>query len=241
MVVVVADEEEERKREKKIKLFSLTQEKSKIKNQQFLISVAVVGTAGAIVGGWGNLGGGLTHIAMVREKREKFFFFFFFFFCLLDACRTPFLCLLLLFLLSFSRSLLLSLSLSQLSSRKLSQLNAITPQPLFDKALIARGYSPNVAWRLSFYLPGAMHIFAGLLVFFFGQDMPDGSKLAVRKADAAAGKGITARTDVGWPSWRAAILNYRTWVLTLIYAVTFGVEISVDNVLSRYFQTQFKL
>ena len=66
MVVVVADEEEERKREKKIKLFSLTQEKSKIKNQQFLISVAVVGTAGAIVGGWGNLGGGLTHIAMVR-------------------------------------------------------------------------------------------------------------------------------------------------------------------------------
>ena len=69
VVVVVADEEEERKREKKIKLFSLTQEKSKIKNQQFLISVAVVGTAGAIVGGWGNLGGGLTHIAMVREKR----------------------------------------------------------------------------------------------------------------------------------------------------------------------------
>lgn len=115
--------------------------------------------------------------------------------------------------------------------------------PLFDKALIARGYSPNEAWRLSFYLPGAMHIFAGLLVFFFGQDMPEGSKLAVRKADAAAGKGaaLSARTDVGWPSWRAAILNYRTWVLTLIYAVTFGVEISIDNVISRYFQTQFKL
>lgn len=147
------------------------------KKKNTFTSVAVVGTAGAIVGGWGNLGGGLTHIAM----------------------------------------------------------------PLFDKALIARGYKPNEAWRLAFYLPGAMHIFAGLLVFFFGQDMPDGSKLAVRKADAAAGKGITARTDVGWASWRAAILNYRTWVLTLIYAVTFGVEISVDNVLSRYFQTQFKL
>ena len=116
-------------------------------------------------------------------------------------------------------------------------------QPLFDKALIARGYNPNVAWRYSFYLPAAMHIFAGLLVFFFGQDMPDGSKLAVRKADAAAGKGeaLSARTDVGWASWRAAILNYRTWVLTLVYAVTFGVEISIDNVLSRYFQTQFKL
>jgi hypothetical protein len=117
-----------------------------------------------------------------------------------------------------------------------------SPQPLFDKALIARGYDPNVAWRYSFYLPTAMHVFAGLLVFFFGQDMPDGSKLAVRRADAAAGKGAnTARTDVGWASWRAAIVNYRTWVLTLVYAVTFGVEISIDNVLSRYFQTQFKL
>lgn len=34
--------------------------------------VAVVGTAGAIVGGWGNLGGGLTHIAMVRKKSFVF-------------------------------------------------------------------------------------------------------------------------------------------------------------------------
>jgi nitrate/nitrite transporter NarK len=133
------------------------------------------------------------------------------------------------------RSFSLSLSLHEKNSLK-------KRQPLFDKALIARGYSPNDAWRYSFYLPGAMHIFAGLLVFFFGQDMPDGSKLAVRRADAAAGLGSTAaRTDVGWPSWRAAVLNYRTWVLTLVYAVTFGVEISVDNVLSRYFQTQFKL
>ena len=118
-----------------------------------------------------------------------------------------------------------------------------TSQPLFDKALIARGYKPDIAWRYSFFLPASMHILAGLLIFFFGQDMPDGSKLAVRKADAAAGKGtaLNARTDVGWASWRAAVLNYRTWMLTLVYAVTFGVEISVDNVLSRYFQTQFKL
>lgn len=34
--------------------------------------VAVVGTAGAIVGGWGNLGGGLTHIAMVSKKSFVF-------------------------------------------------------------------------------------------------------------------------------------------------------------------------
>lgn len=136
---------------------------------------------------------------------------------------------------SFS-CLLSSLSLKSQKKKK-------TSQPLFDKALIARGYNPDIAWRYSFFLPASMHILAGLLIFFFGQDMPDGAKLAVRKADAGAGKGtaLNARTDVGWASWRAAVLNYRTWMLTLVYAVTFGVEISVDNVLSRYFQTQFKL
>ena len=47
--------------------------------------------------------------------------------------------------------------------------------------------------------------------------------------------------DVGWPAWRAAILNYRTWILTLVYGATFGVEIAVDNVLSKYFQNHFSL
>ena len=47
--------------------------------------------------------------------------------------------------------------------------------------------------------------------------------------------------DVGWPAWRAAILNYRTWILTIVYGATFGVEIAVDNVLSKYFQNHFNL
>jgi len=109
--------------------------------------------------------------------------------------------------------------------------------PLFFDALVKNyGHSPQQAWRLAFYLPGALHLFMGAAVMLLGQDMPDGRTEAVRVADGRSVKG-----DVGWPAWRAAVLNYRTWILTLVYAVTFGVEIAVDNVLSKYFQNHFSL
>lgn len=130
-----------------------------------MYNVGVVGTANAIVGGWGNLGGGLTHVAMPA---------------------------------------------------------------LFDALVHTYGHKPAAAWRMAFYLPGALHLLMGLMVFLFGQDMPEGRTAAVRKADARSVSG-----DVGWPAWRAAILNYRTWILTAVYGATFGVEIAVDNVLSK--------
>ena len=138
-----------------------------------MYNVGCVGTANAISAGWGNLGGGLTHIAMPA---------------------------------------------------------------LFDALVHTYGHKPAQAWRLAFYLPGTLHLVMGLMVFLFGQDMPEGRTVTVRQADARSVKG-----DVGWPAWRAAIFNYRTWILTAVYGATFGVEIAVDNVLSKYFQNHFSL
>ena len=113
--------------------------------------MGVVGTANAIVGGWGNLGGGLTHIIM----------------------------------------------------------------PLLFDRIVQAGHPKFTSWRLAFYMPLAMHLLAGSLIFFFGQDTPAGRTADVHKADGV-------KTDMSWPSWRAAVLNYRTWLLTVVYAVTFG-------------------
>ena len=157
--------------------------------------------------------------------------------------------------------------------------------PMFYDALIKHyGHTPVTAWRYAFYLPGALHLFMGLAVMLFGQDMPEGRTAAVRKADnrcvGGVGGGVGSALflsrpptrlpllhhhpcppshhhpppppplpifsssvggDVGWPAWRAAILNYRTWILTAVYGATFGVEIAVDNVLSKYFQNHFSL
>ena len=33
--------------------------------------------------------------------------------------------------------------------------------------------------------------------------------------------------------------NYRTWILAICYGLSFGVELTVDNNLANYFETQF--
>ena len=56
--------------------------------------------------------------------------------------------------------------------------------PMFFDALVKHyGHAPNAAWRLAFYLPGSLHLFMGLAVMLFGQDMPEGRTVTVRKSD----------------------------------------------------------
>lgn len=38
-----------------------------------------------------------------------------------------------------------------------------------------------------------------------------------------------------------ALLNYRTWVLTILYGFCFGVELTVNNIVNSYFTDNFNL
>lgn len=49
------------------------------------------------------------------------------------------------------------------------------------------------------------------------------------------------KKDTSPNAWRAALLNYRSWVMCLNYGYCFGIELVVDNVITYYLYDQFRL
>ena len=59
-------------------------------------------------------------------------------------------------------------------------------------------------------------------MLFLGQDLPHGNYAALRRA------GSLPPSNTG-REYYVAIRNYRTWVLTALYAFNFGVELTMNN------------
>ena len=91
---------------------------------------------------------------------------------------------------------------------------------------------PFEAWRLAFFVPGAMHIVVGILVLFFAQDLPDGQYSECIKA------GEMSKPN-GWRIFMRGMTNYRMWCMVLTYGFCFGVELTMNNITAPYLFDQF--
>ena len=126
----------------------------------------IKGTANAVAGGWGNLGGGITNMLM----------------------------------------------------------------PLIFALIVSFGYTKQEAWRYAMLFPGALMLLMAFLYYRYTKDTPAGNYDEINRTN-----GNKTKTDY------SVLKDWRVWVLSMAYAVCFGMEITFDNIAALHFVQEFKL
>lgn len=110
--------------------------------------------------------------------------------------------------------------------------------PLIFAGILALGFSEAISWRLAMIIPGVLMLITAAGYWFFTTDTPDGDFKDLR----AQGKLSADKKDSSaWTSFKAAASDYRVWLLFVIYAACFGVELTLNNIAAIYYFDQFDL
>ncbi|MDP5229393.1 MAG: MFS transporter [Cellulophaga sp.] len=107
--------------------------------------------------------------------------------------------------------------------------------PLIAAAVVSFGVSDDVAWRYAMVIAGVLCIAMGLGYYFFTQDTPEGNFATLK----ATGKMPTLKKDE--VSFLSVLKDYRVWILFLVYAACFGIELTVYGTMDDYLQNRFGL
>jgi len=97
------------------------------------------------------------------------------------------------------------------------------------------GFDAAKSWRLAMLVPGFLMIGAGIAYYRVTRDSPAGDLIDLRR------RGALEQGSATGGSFRAALRDYRVWVLFLAYAACFGVELTTYNVTALYFTDEFGL
>ncbi|XVE67888.1 hypothetical protein DITRI_Ditri09bG0024000 [Diplodiscus trichospermus] len=104
--------------------------------------------------------------------------------------------------------------------------------PLLYSLVKSFNVPENTAWRVIFVVPAAFQALTAILVLVYGQDLPCGNYGDFKKISSRPKENFIKVFFHG-------VLNYRGWILGLTYGYCFGVEMTMDNVISQYFYYRF--
>ena len=108
--------------------------------------------------------------------------------------------------------------------------------PLIFTAILSFGVDKFLGWRLAMIIPGTALFITGFVYYFCTQDAPDGNYKDLRER-----RELEPAKGQGMESFMLAIKDYRVWALFVIYAVCFGVELTINNVAALYYHDQYQL
>lgn len=106
--------------------------------------------------------------------------------------------------------------------------------PLLFSAFLSLGAGAWWGWRLAMFIPGVAMLLCGIAYYAFTQDTPDGNFSELRS------QGQLEQHSRGGGFWEAA-RDPRVWALFAIYASSFGMELTIDNIAALYFADYFHL
>lgn len=107
--------------------------------------------------------------------------------------------------------------------------------PIIASILVGFGVADAESWRYSMIVAGAICFLMGLVYYKFTQDTPEGNFSDLKSEGKLP---VTKKTDIKFP---AVLKDYRVWILFLIYASCFGVELTVYGTMDDYLQNTFHL
>ncbi len=107
--------------------------------------------------------------------------------------------------------------------------------PLLFGAFMSYGLGAWWSWRLAMFVAGFALLLTGIAYFFLTQDTADGDYLKLRRESGvsqAPGKAS---------GFAEAFRDPRVWALGVLYAASFGTELTVDNFAALYYTDTFHL
>jgi len=103
--------------------------------------------------------------------------------------------------------------------------------PLVFAGFVGLGFTEAVSWRLAMLVAGLVCLATGIAYYFLTQDTLEGNFEDLPEHPRLISRG----------SFRLAARDYRVWVLFVLYAACFGIELTINNVAALYFADYFTL
>jgi NNP family nitrate/nitrite transporter-like MFS transporter len=107
--------------------------------------------------------------------------------------------------------------------------------PLIAAVIVSFGVAEADAWRYSMIVVGVICFLMGIIYFFFTQDTPEGNFKELKET------GKLSKTIKDRVSFVEVAKDYRVWILFIVYAACFGIEITVYGTMDDYLQNTFQL